>query len=113
MAALDLHDGLLSPTALVVEEVDITVDPFVGTLSFLGWASAYKTKCPYLELVTVLLRKRLRTWNVLRITDDLVGRQLLAKGVLEAVPYKRDREVSDVDPYPAPMEPLGDSTYTA
>ena len=105
--ALDLHDDAFGFAAVVVEEIDVAVDAGVGASAFVvGRASVHQAQRPPLELVAVLLGQRLGAGNIGGFADDFVGTQIIAEGVVQAVPDQRDGQVGNVDADPAAVEPF-------
>ena len=108
IAALDLHDYALGLAAVVVEEVDVAVYARVRAfLAVARGARIHESERPPLELVAVVEREGLGAGQVFRLADDLVGSQVFAERVVQAVSDECDGEVRDVDANPAAVEALG------
>ena len=108
VAALDLHDDALRLAAVVVEEVDVAV--YAGVRALLAVARGAgidQSERPPLELVAVVEREGLGAGQVFRLADDLVGAQVFAERVVQAVADERDGEMRDVDADPAAVQALG------
>src|ERR1035437_7922243 len=102
MAALHLHDYLLSLAALVVEKVDVAVN--TGVCSFLvimGWLCVHQVNRPPLELVGADFFERLGTREVRGRADDFVGAEIVGEVISQAALDKIDGKIGDVDPDPA------------